>query len=85
MSRATKTNKEPRLSDAQRRVLSCLETGPLFYSNGRWHRRGVPGAHPSVVTRLIDRGLVRRIEQRCRDGRTIVLCRLVETLGEGAS
>ena len=66
----------PRLSDAQRRALATLEAGPLFYGQRRWRRRGAADVHPDVIVRLIERGLVRRIEQRCRDGRTVTLCRL---------
>ena len=74
----------PRLSDAQRRALALLENGPLFYSAGHWRRRGTDGAHPSVIDHLIDRQLVRRIEQRKSCGLTVTLCRLTST-GEQAA
>lgn len=74
----------PRLSDAQRRALALLRHGPLFLGHGHWGRMGTAGAHPVVIANLIDRGLVRRISQYCRDGRTITLCRLTPA-GEHAA
>lgn len=74
----------PRLSDAQCRALSILRTGPLFYGHGHWRRRGTAGAHPSIINNLIDRGLVRRIEQRQPCGLTVTLCRLTTTGAQAA-
>lgn len=74
----------PRQSDAQRRAVGLLEAGPLFYSKGRWRRRGTDGVHPDVMDRLIECGSVRRIEQRRNCGFTVTLCRLA-TPGERAA
>lgn len=73
-----------RLSDAQRRAIGILKSGPLFYGCGHWSRRGTTGAHPSVISNLIERGLVRRVEQRQRCGLTVTLCRLT-SIGEQAA
>lgn len=74
----------PRTSDAQRRAIDLLQTGPLFYSAGHWRRRGTAGVHPKVIDNLIEQGRVRRIDQRRRCGLTITLCRLTPT-GEQAA